>query len=496
MGCHPSHQEQNSSIVQLRKQKRTRIGSVQALRIDATSFVSPGIGCLLDHYILEETLFTGVYGLVRKAVHKTTQLTRAIKSFKKSIIFQGDMNINKFFHEIEVLKQTDHPNIVKVFEFYEDAKYYHLVTEYIGGGELLDYILKNNSLSECTAAHFIRQLLSAVAYCHSKKIVHRDLKPENLLMDSQESDAILKVIDFGTSTILDSANIKPQKFGSVQYTAPEVFDKNYNEKCDIWSCGIILYILLSGKPPFMSKNRKDLIQKVKKFHLTFSDQVWAYISDNAKDLITKMLDFNPELRISASEAVQSEWILSNTNINPNNICNASLLINLRCFRSNRKMQCAVLAFISSQLQAKNETKELIEIFRTIDINGDGKISKDELLEAYSNKLGRKNAIEVVDKIMKQADTNNSGFIDFSEFLLASNKLEDLLNNDYLVAAFRAFDRDGNGKINSSELREVLGSNLNVDDNVWQEMINEVDENCDGMIDIEEFKIMMKKLIDE
>ncbi|OMJ81943.1 hypothetical protein SteCoe_17481 [Stentor coeruleus] len=163
MGCHPSYHDHNSGIVQLQKQKCTRIGSVQALKIDATSFVSPGIGSLLDNYILEETLFTGVYGMVRKAVNKTTQLIRAIKSFKKSIIFQGDMNINKFFQKIEVLKQTDHPNIVKVFEFYEDAKHYHLVTEYIGGGELLDYILKNNSLSECTAAHFIRQLLSAVA---------------------------------------------------------------------------------------------------------------------------------------------------------------------------------------------------------------------------------------------------------------------------------------------------------------------------------------------
>ena len=158
------------------------------------------------------------------------------------------------------------------------------------------------------------------------------------------------------------------------------------------------------------------------------------------------------------------------------------------------MQNAVLAFISSQLHTKNEAKGLIETFKSIDINGDGRISKEELLEALMKKTDRNEAIGQVERIMEQVDTNNSGYIDFSEFLVASSKLEELLNNKYLIAAFNAFDRDGDGKISSNELGQVLGMNLDVEECVWQEMISQVDQNNDGVIDFNEFKYMMKKLL--
>ena len=493
MGCSPFRDNDSSRTI-TQSRRVVRISSVADLRIDATSFVSPGKGTLFENYNIQETLSTGLFGIIRRALHNSTKQQRVIKSFKKSILIQGSLNFNQFFREIEVLRQTDHPNIVKVFEFFEDAKHYHLVSEYIEGGEFFDFIIKSGKLSEAMAAHFLRQLLTALVYCHSKKIVHRDLKPENLLMNQQSGDAILKVIGFGLSTILDTNHNIPQRLGSALYVAPEIYERNYTEKCDIWSCGVILYILLSGKPPFAGRNHKEIYSKAKAASFTLKTEEWNSVSQNAKVLIGKMIDSNPKSRISASEAIQDEWIRENTHLNPMDLGNISLLNNIQNFHVNQKMQNAVLAFISSQIQVKEDAKSLIEIFSAIDVNGDGKISEEELIEAYAKKLGRKEAVDQVSSIMAQVDTNNSGFIDYSEFLVASSKLEDLLNHRYLVAAFVAFDRDGNGKINARELNEILGKNMNVDENVWQEMIDQVDMNSDGLLDFNEFKLMMKKLL--
>ena len=233
MGCSPPKHDNTSKVIIIQEIRNKRISTVQELEIDATSFVMQGTGLISENYTITDTLSTSPYGIVQKAIHIATQQIRAIKSINKSLILQNSLNLNKFFHEIEVLKLTDHPNIVHLFEFYEDTDSYHLVTEFIEGGEFFDFIVKNNSLSETTASYFMRQLLSAMFYCHSKKIVHRDLKPENLLMDKHASDANLKIIDFGISTILDAHDNIPQQFGSTFYIAPEVFDKIYDEKCDI-----------------------------------------------------------------------------------------------------------------------------------------------------------------------------------------------------------------------------------------------------------------------
>ena len=159
-------------------------------------------------------------------------------------------------------------------------------------------------LSEPIAANFMRQILSAVAYCHANNIVHRDLKPENLLLDKESHDATVKVIDFGTSTVHDNQQNLTQRYGTAYYIAPEVLQKDYNEKCDIWSCGVILYILLSGKPPFYGRQDRDILRRVNKGEYSLKGPEWENISQGAKNFIGKMLDYNPRTRISASKAMQ------------------------------------------------------------------------------------------------------------------------------------------------------------------------------------------------
>mmetsp|Transcript_19958 Transcript_19958/g.19999 ORF Transcript_19958/g.19999 Transcript_19958/m.19999 type:complete len:183 (-) Transcript_19958:838-1386(-) len=182
---------------------------------------------------MEEQLGKGAFGFVRLATHIPTGQKRAIKTIHKSSIINEAAERNKFISEIEILRKADHPNIVKLYEFFEDEEHYHLVTEHVKGGELFDYIIKSKMLSEKIAAHFMIQLLSAVLYCHTNNIVHRDLKPENLLLETQANDANLKVIDFGTSAIFEPCKNLTQKYGTAYYIAPEVLRKDYNEKCDI-----------------------------------------------------------------------------------------------------------------------------------------------------------------------------------------------------------------------------------------------------------------------
>ena len=187
---------------------------------------------------------------------------------------------------------------MRLYEFYEDEKYYHLVTEHIEGGELFDFIIKSKMLTEPIAAHFMRQLLSAVSYCHANNIVHRDLKPENLLLDQESATATLKIIDFGTSTFHKSTDpMMTKRYGTAYYIAPEVLQKDYTEKCDVWSCGVILYILLCGKPPFYGRQDKEILKRVHRGEYSLKGQVWDSISSSAKRLIARMLDYNPKTRI-------------------------------------------------------------------------------------------------------------------------------------------------------------------------------------------------------
>lgn len=154
------------------------------------------------------------------------------------------------FNEINILRELDHPNIVKMYEFFEDEKRYYIVTEICKGGELFDEIIARGKFTEKDAAVLMKQVLSCVNYCHKNHIVHRDLKPENILLEQNKDFDQIKIIDFGTSLLFDSAKSLDEKLGTPYYIAPEVLNKKYNEKCDIWSCGVIVYILLSGMPPF------------------------------------------------------------------------------------------------------------------------------------------------------------------------------------------------------------------------------------------------------
>ena len=197
---------------------------------------------------------SGTYGEVRKCKNIRSQVIRAVKILKKQNL--NDFELQRFTHEIELLKRLDHPNIIKINEFYQDEDRYYLVTEICTGGELYDQITLQGCIQEKDTAIIIQQVLSAIAYCHRQYVVHRDLKPENIMMD-QKGNLSIKLTDFGAAAIFSNTEDgKPSKIklretvGTPYYMAPEVLTSEYDEKCDLWSIGVIIYTMLAGIPPF------------------------------------------------------------------------------------------------------------------------------------------------------------------------------------------------------------------------------------------------------
>ncbi|OMJ95726.1 hypothetical protein SteCoe_792 [Stentor coeruleus] len=252
----------------------------------------------------------------------------------------------------------------------------------------------------------------------------------------------------------------------------------------------MMYILLSGKPPFYGKKDQDIIKKVIAGEYSVTGNGWENVSSDAIRLLERMLELNPKRRISAKAALQDPWILNNIAKSRRVGSEKSkTLINLALFHTEQKLQHAVLTFIAANVVSKEMHKELLESFQKLDRNKDGKISAEELFHAYKEKMKKEDAFEEVKKIMETLDLNQSGFIDYSEFITACLKKELLINNDTMDIAFKTFDIDNSGKITINELKEVLGL-IEIQDESVAKLIKKVDENGDGNIDINEFKNMM------
>jgi calcium-dependent protein kinase len=470
--------------------RKGKITSVDKLSFQAELFIRGIQGNIRKYYFLQSELGDGAYGKVVSAVHRQTGERRAIKIIKKRAIKSQIARV-KFMNEVALLSKLDHPNILKLYEFYEDDCNFYLVTEICTGGELLDEILRKQILSEALAATYMKQILSAVVYCHNHRIVHRDLKLENIMFVNKQPDALLKVIDFGTSVLRLRRKKLTQRLGTLSYLAPEVLKNKYDEKCDVWSCGVILYILLSGKMPFVVETEEQLNEAIQKGSFSLVGPEWSSVSDEAKSLVMRMLTIDPKKRISAEKALKNEWL--NTENQQENFNLEQLrqtFLNLQTFRAKFKLQKAVLIFMATQLISQEEKSELNAIFSSIDTSKDGRIARAELIKGCERVFGYALPEEEIRKMMEAIDFDNSGYIDYSEFIIAAIDKNKLLSRDRLERAFTAFDKDGNGRISAKELRDMLESESPTSPDVWDQLIQEVDQNGDGEVDLAEFKTMM------
>ena len=442
-----------------------------------------------ENYKVICKLGKGSFGSVYKVIYIKSSNIRAMKVIKKSSInYQDDERI--FLKEIEILAKTEHPNIIKIIEYYKDEINYYIITEYISGGELYEVISKCNKFNESKAAYIMRQILSALNYLHSFGIVHRDIKPENMLVEkSSDKDLInIKLIDFGTSNYVTEKKNLTLKVGSPYYIAPEVLKKNYNKKCDIWSAGIILYIMLIGKLPFHGKNTEELFNNIKKGVFDKTCEEWNSISNDAKDLILKMLEYNPEKRFSAQECLDHTWIKTLAKNTKSNLV-PGVLKNIYNLNAREKLQQATIAYIVHNLNSNKEIEELKKVFQTMDLNNDGMLNYNEIKTAFQKYFGVVSEVKI-NKIIEEMDNNSDGIISYEEFLRVAVNQSIFLDEKNLRLAFDMFDINKDGKLSREELKQVLDtSNFKYIDI----LIQIIDNNKDGFISFEEFCQLMKNV---
>lgn len=472
------------------------------LVINADVIVGKAEGIPTENYEIIKRMGEGSYGVVWQVKHITTGLERAMKKIIKSSSTKKDRE-GEILNEIGILKKLDHPNIVKIFEFYNTPGGYFLITEFCDGGELFKEIAAKAPFSEKVAGHIMYQLLSAVNYCHSNNIIHRDLKPENILITSKIDNLYnIKVIDFGTAKIFEDNKKERKVIGSSYYIAPEVLSKYYNEKCDLWSCGVILYILLCGKAPFAGEKDSVIIEKIKKGKFDLSNNLFKDVSSNAKNLLKRLLQMNPRKRLSAQAALKHSWFkkleIRNkfTNVEEEDLLQC--FENLKSYNPKQKLQQVVLAYLVHNLPQMEGIQESTKIFSKFDENSDGKLTKQELSHGLSKYLGIKesNNDKLVAEIFKKVDNENNGFIQYEEFIRACIDKTLFLDDETLKFAFNYFDKDGSGEITIEEMKNVLcvDNDLVATEKLLKHIMDEIDTDGNGTISFIEFKEMMEKIL--
>ncbi|CAD8055698.1 unnamed protein product [Paramecium primaurelia] len=441
----------------------------------------------LVHYEIIRKLGQGGFGSVYQVRHLKTNLIRAAKVIQKQVIDDEQLLIS----ESEILKNLDHPNIVKILEIFNDVQNIYIITECLCGGELIERVRTITNYNEDIAKQYMQQILSAMVYCHNRKIVHRDLKPENILFDDNDINSNLKIIDFGASEKMISKKLTT-KIGTPYFLAPEILRPNgYDEKVDVWSCGIILYILLIGKAPFRGKNQLETLQLAQKANLNFSGKHWNKISPEAIDLIKLMIQKDPHKRISMKDALNHIWI---SNQSPKSIqFDQEFFKEITKFKGYNNLKVAINQFVTVQISKREEKQKFLSIFKSLDKNGDGLLSQEEILQGMiSVKMDKIESQLMVKDIMDKIDTNHSGRVDFTEFLTASIIQEQQFLKESLKKAFRLFDLDGNGTISRIEIEEIFGG-IQIDNSAWQDILASCDNNKDGLIEEEEFIALLANL---
>jgi calcium-dependent protein kinase len=356
-------------------------------------------------YTLGRVLGRGQFGTTRLAAEKASGAELACKSIAKRKLATPE-DVEDVQREVQIMHHlAGSPAVVTLKGAYEDKHNVHLVMELCSGGELFDRIVAKGHLSEKDAAGLMRTIVSVVAHCHSLGVIHRDLKPENFLLASPAEDAPLKATDFGLSVFFKPGQVFTDIVGSAYYVAPEVLRRSYGHEADIWSCGVILYILLSGVPPFWGETEQQIFDSILKGDLDLASDPWPSISESAKDCVRRMLTQDPKARATADAVLQHEWMRENGTARDTPLDNV-VLTRLRGFAGMNKLKKEALKVIAGGMSPE-EIAGLRVLFEEIDADGSGSITVDELKAAMA-KRGSAVARAEMESLLASIDLDATG----------------------------------------------------------------------------------------
>eukprot|EP01025_Chloroclados_australasicus_P049366 TRINITY_DN5618_c1_g1_i1.p1 TRINITY_DN5618_c1_g1~~TRINITY_DN5618_c1_g1_i1.p1 ORF type:complete len:498 (-),score=89.57 TRINITY_DN5618_c1_g1_i1:1369-2862(-) len=443
-----------------------------------------------SQYSLGKVLGRGQFGVTKLATRKQDNKKFACKTIsKRKLMSEADMEDVR--REVQIMHHLKgHPNIVTLVDSFEDKHDVHLIMELCSGGELFDRIVSQGHYSEKSAAEMIRTIISAVAHCHDMNVFHRDLKPENFLLSDESSNAVLKATDFGLSVFFKEDQKFHDVVGSAYYVAPEVLRRNYGYEADLWSCGVMLYILLSGVPPFWGESEHQVFREILSGDLDLSTEVWKQISSEAKDCVKRLLERNPAKRALAAEILQHDWLKEN-GVALDKPLDITVVSRIKGFAAMNKLKKEALRVIALNLPAE-EIAGLKAMFQSIDTDKSGTITVSEMKEALKLKGGDIPS-EELQRIMENADVDGDGVIEYEEFLASTLHINKIESKEQLYKAFQHFDTDNDGCISRSELEVALKQHFgDIQENELETIIEEVDKNHNGTIDYDEFVAMMRK----
>ena len=451
-------------------------------------------------YKPKRMLGNGSFGSVYEAKNTIFGNTVAMKVIKKDK--ENELDEQEIRNEIDILKKLSHPNIVKIYEFFISENHYYIITEYCKEGELFSYI--KNKYSERQLAVLFYQVFSGLCYLHENKILHRDIKLENIMISEKEKDNStgeelfwVKIIDFGTAKLFEKNKKEKEVVGSSYYIAPEVLKQNYNEKCDTWSVGVILYMTLVGRAPFDGKDDEEIINKISSVDYNKDEPRLVKHSPEVRDLVSKLLEKDIEKRYSAKEALDHPWFVKFggralfSNFDEEEI--KPYIDNLLNYSFNSKIQQLVIAFLVHNLPSTDSSILILKLFRHFNKSGNCKLSKEELLNGLYAYKTKEEIDKIIDNLFILLDGDNDGFIEYEEFLRACIKRKQILTSTYLRYAFKFIDKDKTGTLNVQKIINAFVTTPNkLLEAVFNKTLTSVDKDGDGIIGFEEFQELMLK----
>lgn len=445
----------------------------------------------INEYLeFHETIGTGHFGAVKHATSKKSGKEWAVKVVR----LNNEVDKDALRNEINILKRLHHPQIVRVIASYEDKEHMYMVMQLCKGKELYEHLYKERrAFSEDDVRKIIRGLLRATAFLHSNYVTHRDLKLENLLLENAENPGSLKLCDFGLSTRFKRGEKLQKSLGTIDYVAPEVLDGEYNEKCDLWSVGVICFELLTGVSPFHAPTIDETMGKIFDGILIFEDAIWQRFSPHAITFIKSLVKENVDARLSADQALDHKWLAdapelhSTDNVTRLHDNKRLLLTNMLSFSRCRKMKQTALLSVALGISEDHIQQEMAaEVFHSMDTSKKGSLSRSEFCDAMVEcGISQPDAADLFSRI----NQSKSGHINFLEFIAAVMDQRDIGQNT-IKEAFGLLDGEKKGRLSIVGLQDVFRNSMVPED--VREMIASADKKGDGFVEFADFEDMFRQ----
>ncbi|OMJ91143.1 hypothetical protein SteCoe_6407 [Stentor coeruleus] len=486
MGCIVSKRAVNASIPDI-KQTHIQISPPPPETSVNIYIITDNIH---KYYEFKQNLGSGHFGIVKLGVSKLGNKQKvAIKSVLKERVKEELQNLQR---ELTILKTVDHPNIIKLYEVFEDDKYIHIVMECCSGGELYDRLEKKGKYSEKEAAFLMYKLFYSINHLHVSNIAHRDLKPENCLFDTKRDDAEVKLVDFGLASKFTKDKGMSTVVGTPYYVAPEIINGNYGPECDIWSLGVILHTLLVGYPPFRGENKAEIFKKVLKAKYSLKEKEFETVSKEAKELIKKLLNPDSKKRITAAEAMEDIWFRNTISTTIDRPLDPIVVARLHSFKAESKIKGEIMKMLV-QMLSDNDIFHLKDVFRKMDRSHSGFISPRDL-ELSFVEAGLDATKNRIQDVIREADFDKNGLLSYTEFLAATLELGTIMKQENVWAAFKKFDIENQGFISKAQLKKALEkTGIEITDTDVDTMMRELTLKNPSQIAFKEFCAILDRI---